>query len=325
MPAWPWAALGAACVGVAGWLWVDAQPPAGEQSARATAPIEVPPAVLLAWPLPVPVPVPVPVPPAVMPAATAVAASSPERRRPLPAWSQLTLATPLADVLAAAQASASPGELLVAGRLLVACFTARGWSESQLAAINDMRLSGMATEQTASAAARQSSRSHQIMLRYCAALDDPAIDALAQSLRPRMGATPNTWRTLAGQPGKQPGEGWPQEQYQAALLTLTDPAAQAAMLETVLRLLSPAVPPGRAGLNTYQADVVRALVAQELTGDRNPASIANTTACVQRAVCDVGTPAFAADPANRAVLVAAQHWVQLIRTQQWAAIGLLPR
>lgn len=321
MRAWPWAALGAAGVGVAGWLWVDAQPPAGEQSARATAPIQVP----AAAPLPLQARVPVSVPPAVMPAATAVAASSPARRRPLPAWSQLTLATPLADVLAAAQASGSPGELLVAGRLLAACSTARGWKESQLAAINDMRLSGMATEQTASAAARQSSRSHQTMLRYCAALDDAAIDALAQSLLARMGETPNTWRTLAGQPGKQPGEGWPQEQYQAALLTLTDPAAQAAMLETVLRLLSPAVPPGRAGLNTYQADVVRALVAQELTGDRNPASIANTTACVQRAVCDVGTPAFAADPANRAVLAAAQHWVQLIRAQQWAAIGLLPR
>gem|GEM_PF-5314038 len=311
------AALGAAGVVVAaGWLWVRSLPPAVGETARAAAPIEAP-------------PIPVVVRPPVKSAASAVAPAlvpgRPAPQRPLPAWVQLTLETPFVDVLAAAQASGNPAELLVAGRLLVACFIARGWSESQLVTNNEWHLSGLAPEHTASAAARKSGQSHRAMLRYCAALDDPGVDALAQALRPRMEATPSTWRALAGQPGKQPGDTWPQEQYQAALLTLTDPAAQAAALETVLRLLSPVVPPGRAGLNTFEANVARVLVAQDLTGDRNPLSVANTTACVQRAVCDVGTPAFAADPANRAVLAAAQHWVQLIRTQQWAAIGLLPR
>ena len=316
MRSWHWAALGAAGVVVAGGLWIGAGPPAGDEPAVAVAPAG-PPAP------------PVARPPVFKPAAStvsaAVAASSPAPRRPVPAWTRLTLETSLADVLAAAQAGGSPAELLVAGRLLSTCTSARNATEQRLAATNEMRLSAMLPEPAASAAARQSSQAHRTLLRYCAALDDPGVEALAQAVRQRLASTPSTWLALADQPFKSRGETWPQDQYQAALLTLTDPTGQAATLETVLRLLTPPPPPGRMGLNNFQADVVRVLVAQELTGDRNPLSVANTSACVQRAVCDVTTPAFAADPANRLVLAATQHWVQLIRTQQWAAIGLLSR
>ena len=163
----------------------------------------------------------------------------------------------------------------------------------------------------------------QSLVAACKALDDPALAAQGEALAQHANAQANTWAPLAGWPRKQPGESWSATQYQATVVTLGDPVHHAAALDSVLRLL-PAVPAvaGGSALNSYEAEVARVLVWQELTGDRDPASVNNLSACAQRSVCDVHTAAFSQAVENRRIVAAAQQLVQLIRTQQWPAIGL---
>jgi len=308
------AAAGLSALAAALWLWPRERPAVVSVAAPDVA-SDMAPAETVA-----------PAQPAAVAAAVAVSApvaalSGVRAAQALPGWSKLTLSRPLADVFDAALASGSATDLATAARVLAACDHARGRSPQQLAGLHEMRLSGLAPQAAASAAIGES---HRSLLRYCGGADDSAVRSRGDAVRQRLDAVSGTG-ALWGAPAARPrGEAWPPEQYQAALLTLTDPVARAATLETVLRLLPVVTAPGRAALNTHEAEVVRVLVAQELTGDRDPLSVANSAACAQRAVCGVGSPAFAGDPANRAMLAAARHWAELIRTQQWAAIGLVP-
>jgi hypothetical protein len=264
----------------------------------------------------VPRPAAEPAPPATAPASGAAPAAVP-RAAPGPTATPASVGSEpaLAALIDRALAARSPEATAAALQRAAQCDVVQGLSEERVAALAEARGDGSPLQRQQALQARQRAAG------YCAALADPAVAARVESLRQQASADAARLLALQGKGRKRADEPWSAAEYQAALLALGEPAARRADLAAVLSML-PTIAPVRGAptLDTRERLLAQQIAYQELSGDRDPGSWANTMACLQHTVCDVAALA----QGQRAAQAAAQQLVAAVRAQQWALIGLRP-
>lgn len=116
---------------------------------------------------------------------------------------------------------------------------------------------------------------------------------------------------------------WTQEQVQAAMQVLSQPALYPYGVDLLVeRMIVYPVNDQGAAPSFTDLERVKSMVYQELTGDRDPESIRNLFACVNRGVCNLENRPAANDEQARRLAQIAQATIDAIRSQRWAAIGL---
>jgi hypothetical protein len=240
-------------------------------------------------------------------------------------WTKLTLSDPLEGVMARAAKARNLDEAYSGGQVSIVCGTSQKLKDSNFDGTAQYLFPSATAEQRATAKGNMKA-AYAKLAKYCASFSEPPqVAALSQIQSTIVGGNSVTKSLVRLPPRSVVDDALPtltQEQTQAAIVALSQPtvypmALDRALSGTVIGL------PSYWALPDEQRELAQSVIYWELTGDRSPDSVRNVFTCYIKSVClDSDGQVSYPVPISAEVSTVAREVMELIRRQDWTALGV---